>query len=565
MFSFKILKEVTMSKRSMLFLFLNIPVFFIILNAQDTTHVSSLTDSLNQVNMQAETQEESIKKNIVSNDNNVQPKQNAVDIVVLRQSIKDSLQFNINEKFNQQFDSLVQDFAQKQQKILNKYNIEREQYANKIKTLADSLKRVNSSIYSLEPDDKDYDKVFESKYFQYVIELKENNKKQGFFNILKFGSSNIIEYKIQEMMQYVNYYFPGARCAEVQDLIIQVLLEEKKYSEAEIEFIKFIYFYIDANNYANVVDKYKNQLRKISYYKDRIPFIIKTINIVSKDPDIAIRYYTFIDLLNSYPNENVREKFPEEAKQFLSLYPGFEKTAEIIFSIAEYHRINKSSQKAYIAYGKVQTFFPENILVPQCLFNQAQIEENELKQYKKAIEKYRGFINKYPNDKLVEKAAYRIPEIYSNNLKDWQKAVEAYKNFSVKFKDSDQAIVCLQKAAQVLYKEIKKVEAAVEIFELIDQKYPNTEAARDALYTSGDLYAKQKYYKSAIEQYTKLFTKYMQSEQGRKGMEHTALIYLEKLEDKENALKILNMIIENYPGTQSAKQAEKRLESLTKE
>lgn len=76
---------------------------------------------------------------------------------------------------------------------------------------------------------------------------------------------------------------------------------------------------------------------------------------------------------------------------------------------------------------------------PAAQFDLAEIELFQLKNYAKAIEEYRKYLEQYPDGDLAPKAAYAVAYVYHVRLGDAEKAREAYQYVLDRYPDTPQA------------------------------------------------------------------------------------------------------------------------------
>lgn len=486
-------------------------------------------------------------------------------------NVRDSLEFLYSEKQIRLQDSLQQDFEVKQQKFLNKYNVEREQYANKIKTLADSIEILKSqptkaSTVKIPQSSivNTFDKDYEARYFQYLTQLKDiQDKGTSLFSKIGIGGEKLIDFKLLEMSNYIDKYFPHARCAEVQSFIIDLCLSEKMYAAAEMELLKYAHLYINHTDYSIIIDKNMKAFEENRYYKNRLAFVVKKVNSILKNTPLWERYFRFVELLNTYPEETVRGFFLSEGREYLIKFIEIQQSAEVVYWMALDYRQKGESHKAFVTAEKLMNNYPEHSYYALALHLQGQIQEEYFNEYREAVAIYEKFINKFPDHEKTEAVTFKIAQLLDTELKDYEGAVSYYKQFADKYQKSEQAVQALQRAGEIYNKEMKALQSSVETYALIEKRYPNTKAGIQALLTTGALYEDNKYYTTAVVQYAEVYKKYPKTEESLKALEQSALIYLDKLDDQDNAIKALNLIIEYFPDTKNAKSAAERLESIT--
>jgi len=486
------------------------------------------------------------------------------------ESLKDSLEFVYNETMQQQLDSMKADFELQKQKMENKYNVEREQYSKKIEGLVDSLKNVNSvsQIPSTSTLDlfNDYNKNEEQLLFQYLTSLKNKEKKESsFLKKLSQGSEKIVDFQLNEMNIYLNKYFPEARCEKIQSYIIDLALENKMYSHAEMEFLKYAFLYNESANYALTLEKHLTDISDMKYFQERIPFINKTINTILKQTQLSERYFNYVELLNSYPEEEIKEFFMEEAENYITLFSAEEYCAKIMLAMGEHYQKADDNQKAYITSEKIMKIYPGQPIYSEALYMQGIIQMEEFKEYPSAIATFEAFIEKYPDNRKSQSAMYKIAKTYDENLKEWEKAIGYYKQFAEKYPLSENAIPGITRSAVIYFKELKSLQSAVDTYLSIEEKYPNSSYGKHALYNASLLYEEKKYYKNAVVQFAEVYQGYPDSKEALSSLEKSAVIYLEKLDDTENGKKVLSKIVEQFPESKSAKEAIERLSAIQTE
>jgi tol-pal system protein YbgF len=101
-------------------------------------------------------------------------------------------------------------------------------------------------------------------------------------------------------------------------------------------------------------------------------------------------------------------------------------------------------------------------------------------------------------------------------------------------------------------------DLAIEAFEEIVEKFPGTPQAANAQLQLGQSYYQQGKYREAIPHYQRLITTYTQSEHLPEAYLMQGLCY-EGLDQRTNARKMFQQVIDLYPESQQAIQAEQRL------
>ena len=116
---------------------------------------------------------------------------------------------------------------------------------------------------------------------------------------------------------------------------------------------------------------------------------------------------------------------------------------------------------------------------------------------------------------------------------------------------------------KVAYEAFQKgdVEGARKKFETFLKQYPNTELSGHAQFWIGETYFQKKDFEKAILEYEKAITKYPEGSKVPAALYKQGLAFLE-LGDKTNARSLFKRVIEQFPRSEQAEMAKKRLEAI---
>lgn len=96
---------------------------------------------------------------------------------------------------------------------------------------------------------------------------------------------------------------------------------------------------------------------------------------------------------------------------FVGNFPKDSLSAEYLFKAADLHRAKHEFDKAITTFERIGKEYPEYGKVPQSVFLQGFIYENDLKDLPKAKERYEFFIQQYPQHQLARDVQFSL-----NNL-----------------------------------------------------------------------------------------------------------------------------------------------------
>jgi outer membrane protein assembly factor BamD (BamD/ComL family) len=131
----------------------------------------------------------------------------------------------------------------------------------------------------------------------------------------------------------------------------------------------------------------------------------------------------FGDSLSTIPDQNTGMEMIQAYTDFANEFPDDTASAEYLFKGAEIAMNMKMSAMAIEYYRRIIDSYPNYSKVAYCLFLQAFILENDLKQYDQAKQVYQDFVNKYPNHVLAKDALASIQNMgkpIEELIKEWE-------------------------------------------------------------------------------------------------------------------------------------------------
>ena len=113
--------------------------------------------------------------------------------------------------------------------------------------------------------------------------------------------------------------------------------------------------------------------------------------------------------------------------------------------------------------------------------------------------------------------------------------------------------------------KLKERKEAIQTYQRVYETYSDsTDEAIEALHRSANLYEKSKQFEDAIKQHMTVNSRYPKTDGSLKSLNKSADIYDKKLDNKEKAIEILNMLITDFPDSRDAKKAQSRIKKLSK-
>lgn len=98
-------------------------------------------------------------------------------------------------------------------------------------------------------------------------------------------------------------------------------------------------------------------------------------------------------------------------EQYAESFPEDSLSAEYLFKAADLYRAKRKFEPALAIYDKIQNSYSEFKKVPQTVFLQGFVYENDLKDLPKAKERYEAFLTKYPDHDLAKDVKFSLAHL----------------------------------------------------------------------------------------------------------------------------------------------------------
>ena len=171
----------------------------------------------------------------------------------------------------------------------------------------------------------------------------------------------------------------------------------------------------------------------------------------------------------------------------------------------------------------------------------------------------------FPKHKYAAYAQYRIATMADKDFDDWSTAVKEYEVLVDNYPNFKHTIASLLRMGAIQESKLKERKEAIQTYQRVFSTYPDsTDESIEALHRSADLYIKSKKFEDAVKQHMTVISKYPKTDGSLKSINKCADIYDKKMDNKEKAIEVLNMVITDYPGSRDAKKAQRRIKKLSK-
>ena len=283
---------------------------------------------------------------------------------------------------------------------------------------------------------------------------------------------------------------------------------------------------------------------------------------------------------------------------YLTRYPEGEKAAEIQFSLGNVHYERKNWDRAFVAYYKTVTLYPNS---PQAA--EAKVKAGEVaskgtvlspikeklqsmvvspsvdtvfsdsyfgllhrlrdlvypKLNKVLIPECRMFLEAFPEHPDVPLVAEWIGDMYQENKKHWE-AVAAYLRVIFIYGSSDRVLGCRLKIGNLYSERLRKYEDAVRTYEAVLQSEVDSLVKGEAQWKLAQvLDEKMTKYSRAVQEYQNLVDRFPASSHGVEALMKKAEIQISKLKQMEGGIAAYRQVVERYPENPDVPEALARI------
>ena len=410
-------------------------------------------------------------------------------------------------------------------------------------------------------------KTVEDAHYDFLKELHtEESKNSGkILGRLGLSSKGLSEYKRKEYNLYLDSYFPDASSDRVLMFLFELNIQEKEWAKAEMNMLKFVYLFPQSDIYKKVIDRGYTLLQEEKYYSSNRDKLIKLISEAPKSGTIYKRYHQLLSEVYGLKDKKLTDLFIQESWNFLHLYPNRSQCSAVMMWLAKLEQEASNFHPAVMVYEKLMNLYPASKDYSDALYQVARLQQEEFNEYNEATVSFRKFLKMFPEHKYVEYAQYRIATMADKNFDDWSTAVKEYEVLADNYPNFKHTIASLLRMGEIQESKLKERKEAIQTYQRVFSTYPDsTDESIEALHRSADLYIKSKQFEDAVKQHMTVILKYPKTDGSLKSINKCADIYDKKMDNKEKAIEVLNMVITDYPGSRDAKKAQRRIKKLSK-
>ncbi len=436
---------------------------------------------------------------------------------------------------------------------------------------------IQAGVDSGSTGDKEYNQPstsggsIEAFYFDYLNTLNYEQPKKfklGSGKLLRKTVStaeNLANYKIDEYRTYLNIYFPDAHSDYAQRFIIETYIDQKRWNEVLVGLLKFAYLYQNSALKGPVLENGSQIIQQEKFYQSNRDELLSLIQGKPEAKEIHDSYFEFLSTIRSLNDTKLSSIFQREAWGFLGMYSDLPQSSTVLMWLAEVDLANQAPHSALMINEKLMTLYPSSTDYATVLYQTGTLRQEQFSEFEEATANFRQFLEQFPEDSRIEDAQYRIAVIADQEMNDWTTAITEYEVLVTQYPTYTQSVTSLMRIGEIQASKLKQKEAAITTYNRLASEYQDdADQATEALRRAGKLYEKSKAYEEAIKQYMIVHDNYPGTDGALESLETCAKLYEKQLKRNDKAKEILNIIVDDFPDTKSAKKANKRLKKLNK-
>ncbi|MBI1175133.1 MAG: tetratricopeptide repeat protein [Sideroxydans sp.] len=220
------------------------------------------------------------------------------------------------------------------------------------------------------------------------------------------------------------------------------------------------------------------------------------------------------------------------------------------------------NESAIFYFNELLALYPDSPLRADSLLSMGNIQRNGLKHYEEAVLSFNSVIAKYPDTDEAKQAYEALANMYDENMRDYSNAIKTYNAIAARYKDDPVVLRSLQALASIYQDKTHQPLEAIATYRKLADTFKNKDGLSALLKAEKLAYYTVSDWKLAIEINRRIVNDYPDDDEAVKAMYANAVIYEEKLKDREQAIKLYQELIAHYPGHNLAKDAQRRSSAL---
>lgn len=233
--------------------------------------------------------------------------------------------------------------------------------------------------------------------------------------------------------------------------------------------------------------------------------------IIEKYPDTGCAQRAQRDIAQNYSGRGMAEEAIREYKKYIEKYPQEEEAESAQFWIAEQLRLMGKYKDAREEYRKFLWLYPHSSRINHANWQILGIEFDHLNIItpEQAIDRYKQIIeDKQISEKFTNyhaDALWKVALIFENNLNNYKEAINYFQMFIKEYPKADNGPEALWRIAEC-YRRMEDFLSALDGYEKVAKTYPGARFAGDALMRIafyGERFEEKSEYAEALKAYLK--------------------------------------------------------------
>lgn len=394
--------------------------------------------------------------------------------------------------------------------------------------------------------------------------VKETTQEKGVFSKLFSSDSNPIDIELlQDMRHFVEAYANLPQTDEVLYLSAFVHKRMKSYQAAALDLIMLKVMYPESS----FVFAANKQLKEFS--NDQLSKFAATIakadkQIDSLSGDMDQRAGAFLEFLGTFREETFAAPIAAECVSFLARNANFAGD-DVIENAIAHQAMLIDNEIALYRFGKLLALYPASKLRADSLFSMATIQRGKLKLYDKAAKNFLALIENHPDSNETKLGYEALATMYNEDMRDYPNAIKTYDAIVAKYKDDPIVLRGLQALEKVYETKTNQPDKAINTYLKLSEVFPTGTEGMNALIAAERIaVSSTKNWAVAIAINERIVARAPNSEEAMKALYASADITETKLGDKGKAKEMYQDFIQAHPAHSLAKDAQKRIDALTK-
>jgi len=392
--------------------------------------------------------------------------------------------------------------------------------------------------------------------------VKTTTVEKGFLSGLFSSAAKPVDINLlAEMDSFIDQFPELAETAEVYHLKAQVHKRIENYHAAALDWLMLLATYPDSK-FATEAQKGLKELSENKLRKQAATIKVMTEKLGSLSGERDQRVAAFLAFLGTLNEADFAVPVADECAAFLAHNRAYTDEDRIVHAQAHQQMLISNEVAAY-HFNKLLALYPASPLRPDSLLSLGTIQRKGLKQYNQAVDSFKAVIEKHPDSEEAIKAYESLANMYDEDMSEYTNAIKTYDAIVARYKDNPVVLRGLQAQARIYQDKTSQPMQAIASYRKLADTFKGKEgleallkAEKLARYTVRD-------WKLSIEINERIIAAYPDNEEAVLALFNNAEINEGKLNDREQAIKLYQELIDRHTRHNLAPEAKQRINTLT--